>query len=64
MLSIVIPAHNEKENIESLINILSAQLKQNPTLQVEVLVILSGGNTDGTEHLKTTGPFQIIQCQG
>ncbi len=64
MLSIIIPAHNEKENIEGLISILSAQLKQNPTFQVEVLVILSGGNTDGAEHLKTTGPFHIIQCQG
>ncbi|MEB8346750.1 TIGR04283 family arsenosugar biosynthesis glycosyltransferase [Flavobacteriaceae bacterium KMM 6898] len=63
MLSIVIPAHNEKANIESLFKILSKQLKQHPSLQVEVLVILSGGNTDGAEQLKHTGPFHIIQCQ-
>lgn len=64
MLSIIIPAHNEKKNIESLFNILSIQLKQHPTFQVEVLVILSGGNSDGAEHLKYSGPFHIIKCQG
>ena len=64
MLSIIIPAHNEKENIESLLKILSAQLKQHPSLQVEVLVILSAGNSDGTELITTTGPFKIIKCKG
>ena len=64
MLSIVIPAHNEKENIKGLFNILSTQLKLHPTLQVEVLVILSAGNSDGTEHLQTTGPFHIVKCHG
>ncbi|MFT4832158.1 MAG: rSAM/selenodomain-associated transferase 2 [Psychroserpens sp.] len=63
MISIVIPAHNEKENIEGLFSILSKQLKHHSSLQVEVLVILSGGNTDGAEQLKTIGPFHIIQCQ-
>ncbi len=64
MLSIIIPAHNEKENIEGLFQILSTQLKQHPAFQVEVLVIISAGNTDGTELLKTTGPFKIIKCEG
>lgn len=64
MLSIVIPTHNEKENIEGLFKILSKQLKQHPSLQVEVLAILSGGNSDGTEHLQTTGPFHIVKCPG
>lgn len=63
MLSIVIPAHNEKANIEGLFKILSIQLKQYPSFQVEVLVILSGGNTDTTEQIQTTGPFHIFKCK-
>jgi len=59
MVSIIIPAHNEKENLESLLSVL-VDIAGDVTF--EVLIALSCGNTDGTENLDLNESTRIVKC--
>lgn len=61
MISIIIPAHNEKENLESLLPILT---RLNTTLRIEILVALSSKNNDGSEMIQTAPSVAFINCEG
>ncbi len=62
MLSIIIPAHNEKDNLKQLFFTLSGIIQRQKKVSIEVFIILSADNTDGTENLTITGDFHIIRC--
>ncbi|QLE02865.1 TIGR04283 family arsenosugar biosynthesis glycosyltransferase [Galbibacter sp. BG1] len=63
MLSIIIPAHNERENLIKGLSTLSNQIKKLPEKPVEVIVVLSADTSDGSEKLKVQAPIQIIRCK-
>lgn len=60
MISIIIPAHNEKENLEHLLPILE---RMHTTVSVEIIVALSCENNDGSEQIQTTHSIEIIKCK-
>ncbi|WP_149276148.1 glycosyltransferase [Pareuzebyella sediminis] len=60
-VSIIIPAHNEKENLTRLLPILGNL----PTsCQVEIIVALSKDNNDGSENLVSMDNIKFIRCFG
>ena len=61
MISIIIPAHNEKENLERLLPKLAA--KHTP-VSIEIIVALSCENNDGSENIQTAPSVEFIQCEG
>lgn len=63
MLSIIIPAHNEKDNLKQLLFTLSGIVERCHKGPVEVFIILSSTNTDGSEELPLTPHFHLIRCE-
>ena len=59
MISIIIPAHNEKENLERLLPKLEGM---NTPMQKEIIVALSCKNNDGSEKIETTPSVEIMHC--
>lgn len=60
-ISIIIPAHNEKENLERLLPLLDGLPKCCP---VEIIVALSKDNNDGSEKLVFSSSFIFTSCAG
>ncbi len=60
MTSIIIPAHNEKENLERLFDRLERLNIEN----AEVIIALSNTTHDGSLHLKTPKYVKYLQCDG
>ncbi len=60
MISIIIPAHNEKQNLISLLD----HLGQLPDDTTELIIALSSKNNDHSENLKGNGSVQFLKCQG
>ncbi|WP_373519296.1 TIGR04283 family arsenosugar biosynthesis glycosyltransferase [Pricia sp.] len=60
MTSIIIPAHNEKENLKELLPQLAEFRKDFP---VEIILALSSDNSDGSETLASVYPIKCIQCK-
>ncbi|NNE75691.1 MAG: glycosyltransferase family 2 protein [Pricia sp.] len=61
MISIIIPAHNEKANLERLLPELVALPMQ---VLLDIIVVLSSENTDGTEKIEGQEKVRIIKCAG
>lgn len=59
MISIIIPAHNEIDNLERLLPMLEGM--KSP-MSIEVLVALSCENNDGSENIQRTPSVEIIKC--
>ncbi len=60
MISIIIPAHNERENLSSLLKDISLVANKG---SYEVIVALSPTNGDNSQKLRTRNHTQIIQCK-
>lgn len=60
MISIIIPAHNEKENLGRLLPRLEGMISPVP---VEIVVALSCRNTDGSENLPCYPRVRILECR-
>lgn len=60
MISIIIPAHNEYDNLQRLFSI-ACFLEHNKL--VEVIVALSPGNSDDIELLECNGKVKILRCK-
>ena len=59
MISIIIPAHNEKENLKTLLPLLNVLRKGH---DVEILVALSCANDDGSQTLLRDFEARSISC--
>lgn len=59
MITVIIPSHNEKENLENLLPKLCGFKSPVP---VEVIVALSHENNDGSENIHTTASIEILKC--
>lgn len=60
MTTIIIPAHNEKENLRALLPQLTEFRKDFP---IEIILALSSGNSDGSEVLASRHHVRYIQCK-
>lgn len=60
MTTIIIPAHNEKENLRSLLPQLIAFRK---AFQIEIIVALSSDNSDGSKALAAAHGVRCIPCE-
>ncbi|MCP4978681.1 MAG: glycosyltransferase [Maribacter sp.] len=60
MISIIIPAHNERENLSFLLKDISLSANKQ---SYEVIVALSPTNGDNSEKLQESNHAQIIQCK-
>jgi len=60
MISIIIPAHNEKENLENLLGHLGGM----ELSDVEIIVALSGTTNDGSQELLTPVQVNYLNCIG
>ncbi|WP_209403256.1 TIGR04283 family arsenosugar biosynthesis glycosyltransferase [Pseudozobellia sp. WGM2] len=58
MVSIIIPAHNERENLE---NLLPKLLSNAKARQIEIIVVLSDTNSDLSEHIDFGDRVSIIK---
>jgi len=61
MISIIIPAHNEKDNLEELLPLLTK--KENGNGAFEVVIAQSPKNSDGTEQLAPIPNVRFLQCE-
>ncbi len=59
MITIIIPAHNEKNNLEYLISKLESMTRVSP---VEVIVTLSCDNSDASENLSASDMVRFLKC--
>ena len=59
MVSIIIPAHNERENLARLIPRLECLPSTAP---IEIIVALSCENSDGFENIQEGGLVRILKC--
>lgn len=59
MTTIIIPAHNEKENLKVLLPQLTAYRKAG---EVEIILVFSSDNSDGSEALAAEHGVRSIQC--
>lgn len=59
MTTIIIPAHNEKENLKALVPQLIEFTEDFPT---EIIISLSSDNSDGSQTLASEYPIKCIQC--
>ncbi len=62
MISIIIPAHNELDNLQKLLPRLGELTTECP--DTEVLLALSGSNTDETRALPSLGFVKVLDCPG
>jgi rSAM/selenodomain-associated transferase 2 len=60
MISIIIPAHNERENLSFLLGELSLVAAKD---SYEIIIALSPNNRDNSEKLQTCNQTQIVQCK-
>lgn len=60
MTTIIIPAHNEKENLKALVPQLAEFLEGFP---IEIIVALSSYNSDGSETLASEYTIKCIRCK-
>ena len=60
MISIIIPAHNERENLSFLLGDLSLTADKD---SYEIIIALSPNNGDNSEKLQTGNQTQIVQCK-
>lgn len=60
MISVIIPAHNEKGNLEQLLPRLE---RLESPVEVEIIVALSCQNTDGSENLLQSSEVSMLKCQ-
>ena len=60
MTTIIIPAHNEKDNLRDLVPQLTEIPKEFP---VEIIVALSSDNSDDSETLASEYPVKCVQCK-
>ena len=61
MISIIIPAHNEKDSLGGLLTRLEGLNSQKP---IEVIVALSCETNDGSEDIISSGKVQLLRCRG
>ncbi len=60
MTTIIIPAHNEKENLQALIPQLTEFREDFP---IEIILALSSDNSDGSETLTSAYSIKCIRCK-
>jgi len=60
MITIIIPAHNEKKNLKRLLGYLNGMMLKD----VEIIVALSGTTNDGSQELKMPLPVKYLNCAG
>ncbi|MGS0524155.1 glycosyltransferase [Zobellia nedashkovskayae] len=60
MISIIIPAHNERHNLSILLPMLNLEASRVP---VEVIVVLSCNSSDGSEDLEVDSSVKFIKCK-
>ena len=60
MISVIIPAHNEKKNLEKLL----AHLSSSALGSCEVILALSDQTNDGSHTVVATPSVKLISCQG
>ncbi len=61
MISIIIPAHNEKESLGGLLARLEGLTTKKP---IEVIVALSCETNDGSEDILSSSKVQLLRCRG
>ena len=61
MISIIIPAHNERQNLSQLLPMLNSEAS---SVVFEVLVMLSCDSADGSENLAVAPNVKFVRCQG
>ncbi len=61
MTSIIIPAHNEKENLQLLLEYFEDLAKDN---DLEIIIALSCTNSDGTEKRAFQKYVRVLKCEG
>ncbi len=61
MISIIIPAHNEKESLGSLLTRLEGFITKRP---IEVIVALSCETNDGSEDIIRSSKVELLRCRG
>ncbi|QLG44001.1 glycosyltransferase [Costertonia aggregata] len=61
MITIIIPAHNERENLLKLVHYID-----NPVVasNAEVIISISCDTTDGSENIKVPPYIKLIKCDG
>ncbi len=59
MISVIIPVHNEKKNLDQLLPYL---VNIDNHLKMEVIVSQSSSNSDGSENLAVAGNITFIKC--
>lgn len=60
MITIIVPAHNEKSNL----SLLLSQLQDSLDCDTEIIVALSSETNDGSEGLESLEQVRFITCQG
>ena len=60
MITIIVPAHNEKNNL----SLLLGQLQESVDSDTEIIVALSEETNDGTEELESFTQVRFIRCRG
>ena len=60
MITIVVPAHNEKSNL----GLLLPQLQDSLDIDSEIIVALSNETNDGSERLESFDQVRFIRCHG
>lgn len=61
MISIIIPAHNEKENLKKLVPLLKAT---DGMVFCEIMIAVSSENSDGSEELLNNLEISFLKCKG
>lgn len=60
MISVIIPAHNEKERLAILLKRFPGLMENQP---VEIIIALSSGNSDSTEQLAFGENIRLLKCK-